>query len=111
MFNQDNDPIQNPNAAKTALDKIIALQFSILRHSPDLNPTENAFNLVKKKLSKGAVKYIILKESYAKLVERVENVLLSYTIEPIDNIIKSMPKRTSQVIQSRGHLLKYWKLL
>ena len=56
MFNQDNDPIQNPNAAKTALDKIIALQFSILRHSPDLNPTENAFNLVKKKLSKGAVK-------------------------------------------------------
>ena len=107
MFSQDGDPSQNSKAAKTALDKIGAVQFSIPPRSPDLNRIANAFNLVKKKLSSDAVKYSISKESYAKFVERVENTLLSYPIEPIDNIIKSMPKRISQVIQSKGHRLKY----
>ena len=84
-----------------------AVQFSIPSGSPDLNLIENALNLVEQKLSSDAVKYSISKESYAKLVERVENTLLSYTVEPIDNIIKSMPRRTSEVIQNKGNSLKY----
>ena len=107
MFNQDDDPSQNYKAAKTALDMIGAVQFSIPSGSPDLNLIENALNLVEQKLSSDAVKYSISKKSYAKLVERVENTLLSYTVEPIDNIIKSMPRRTSQVIQNKGNSLKY----
>ena len=50
MFVQDGDPSQNSKAAKTALDKIGAVQFSIPPRSPDLNPIENAFNLVEKKI-------------------------------------------------------------
>ena len=84
-----------------------AVQFSIPSGSPDLNLIENALNLVEQKLSSDAVKYSISKESYAKLVERVENTLLSYTVEPIDNIIKSMTRRTSEVIQNKGNSLKY----
>ena len=78
MFLQDGDPDQNSKAAKTALDKISAVQFSIPPRSPDLNLIENAF-----KIRSDAVKYSIFKESYAKFVERVENALLSYTTEPI----------------------------
>ena len=104
---QTGDPCQNSKAAKTAIDKIGTVQFSIPPHSPDLNPIENVFNLVAKKLSSDAVKHSIFKETYAKLVESVENTYLSYTAEPIDNIIKSMPKRISQVIQSKGHRLEY----
>ena len=48
VFVQDDDPSQNSKAAKTALAKIGAVQFSIPPRSPDLNPIENAFNLVKK---------------------------------------------------------------
>ena len=107
VFVQDGDPSQNSNTAKTALDKIGAAQFSIPPRSPDLNPIENAFNLVKKKVSSDAVKYSISKKSYAKFVQRVENTLLCYHIEAIDDIIKSMPKRISQVIQSKSHCLKY----
>ena len=107
VFVQDSDPGQKSKAAKTALDKIGAVQFSILPRSPDLNPIENAFNLFEKELSSDAVKYSISKESYAEFVERVENTLLSNPIETIDNIIKSMPKRISQVIQNQGHRLKY----
>ena len=86
VFVQDGDPSQNCKAAKTALDKIGAVQFTIPLRSPDLHPIENALNLVEKKSNSDAVKYSISKESYAKFVERVENTLLRYPIEPIDNI-------------------------
>ena len=70
---QAGDPCQNSKAAKTAIDKMGPLQFSIPPHSPDLNPIENVFDLVTKKLSSHAVKHSIFKETYAKLVESVEN--------------------------------------
>ena len=62
---------------------------------------------LKKKISAGAVNYSISKGSYAKFDERVKNTLLSYPIELIDNIIESMPKGISQVIQSKGHRFKH----
>ena len=85
--------VKNSDAAKTALDKISAMQFSIPPCSPDLNPIEHVFNLVGKKLTSDAVKHSISKESYAKFLERVENAFSTYPVEPIDNIIKSMLKR------------------
>ena len=78
VFVQDGDPSQNSKAAKTALDKIGAVQFSIYPRSLDLNPIESVFNLVEQKLSSDAVKYSISKESYATFVERIEKTLLSY---------------------------------
>ena len=41
VFVEDGDPTQNSKAAKTALDKIGAVQFSIHPRSPDLNPIKN----------------------------------------------------------------------
>ena len=111
MFVQDGDPIQNSQAAKTALDKICAARFCIPRRNPDLYPIKNTFSLVEEKLSSNAFKYFASKESYAKFVERVENTLLNYRIEPIDNVIKSIPKRISQFLRSKSHQLKYRKLL
>ena len=107
MFVQDGDPSQNSKAAKTALDKIGAVQFSITPRSPDHNPIENVLKLLEKKLSSDAVKHSISKETFAKFVERAENTIFSYPVETIDNIIKSMPKRISQIIQSKVHRLKY----
>ena len=45
MFAEDGDPCQNSRAAKTALDKITAVQFSISPRSRNLNPIENVFKL------------------------------------------------------------------
>ena len=104
---QDGNLSQNSKAAKTALDKIGSVQFSIPPRSPDLSSIENAFNLVETKSSSDSVKYSISKQSYAKFGERVENTLLSYLIEPIDNIIKTMPNRISKAIESKGHRLKH----
>ena len=99
MFVQDADPSQNSKAAKQ--DKTGAVQFSIPPRSPDLNPIENAFSLVEKKLSSDAVKCSISKESYAKFGERVENTLLSYPIEPIDNFIKPIQKEYHRLYRVR----------
>ena len=60
-----------------------------------------------KKINSDAVKYSISKEGYAKFVKRVENTVLSNTTEITANIINSMPKAMSQIIQSKGHRLKY----
>ena len=111
MLVKDGDPSRISEAASTVLDKSGTVQFSTPPRSPDLNLIENAFNLVGEKLSSDAVKYSISKESYVKVVERTENTLLRYHIEPIDNIIKSMSKRIWQVIQSIAQGLEYWKLL
>ena len=107
MVVQDGNLSQNSKAAKTALDKIGSVQFSIPPRSPDLSSIENAFNLVETKSSSDSVKYSISKQSYAKFGERVENTLLSYLIEPIDNIIKTMPNRISKAIESKDHRLKH----
>ena len=48
VFVQDGDPSQNSKAAKTALDKIGAVQFSVPPRSPDLNPNEYVYNLVER---------------------------------------------------------------
>ena len=69
VFVQDGDPSQNSKAAKTALGKIGAVQFSIPQRSPDLNPIESVFNLIEKKLSSDAIKHSISKETYARLVK------------------------------------------
>ena len=71
-----------------------------------LNP-ENVSNLVEDKLRSDGIKNSISKESYAKFVQVVKNTCLIYPIEPIDNIIKSMSKITSQVIAIKGYRLKY----
>ena len=107
VYVQDSDPSQNFKAAKAALDKIENVQFSIPPCSQDLNPVKSAFTLVEEKLSSDAAKYSISEGSYAKSVERVEKTLLNYPTEPIDNTIKSMSKRISEVIQSKGHHLKF----
>ena len=102
VFVQDGHPSPNFKAAKTALDKIGVVQISIPPRGPDLNSMENAFNLVKKKLSGDAVKYSISNRVTQMLWKELKTVF-GYPIEPVGNIIKSTPKRISQVIKSKVH--------
>ena len=99
--------VKTTKATKTVLCKTGAVQVSIPSCIPDLNPIENAFNLVTKKSGSDEVKHSISKDGYEKYVERAENILLSHPIKSVDDIIQSMPKRIAQVIQSKRHRLKY----
>ena len=50
LFLQDGDLSQNSCKVRSAWDKIGARKFTIPACGPDLNPIENIFHIVKKKL-------------------------------------------------------------
>lgn len=104
-FLQDGDPSQNSNVAKEALKKVKAEIFAIPPRSPDLNPIENVFHLVNKKLRQSAK--TIARESREEFVERIRRALHSIPMQTIDKTISSMDKRIHLVIKARGERIKY----
>ena len=60
----DNDPCQTRKKAMSALTQIECKLHPILSRSPDINPIENVFHLVKKMLQKQAIEQNITNESF-----------------------------------------------
>ena len=81
--------------------------FPIPARSPDLNPIENMFHLVRKQLARDAIKNEIKKESYDELSKRVSTTLLNFPIDTIRKTIDTMEKRLKLVIKGRGNRTKY----
>ena len=81
--------------------------FSILLRSPDINPIENFFNMVKKQLNRDALEQNITQESYRQFSDRVKETILNFPVAAIDNIIESMNKRMNMIIKNKGQRLRY----
>ena len=64
LFLQDGCPVQNSVAALKAMKKVKAYVFSNPPRSSDLNPIENFFNLISKKLIDDVLENMITLESY-----------------------------------------------
>ena len=62
--------------------------FKILPRSPDLNAIENFFNLVVRKLRKQVLEEQIDSETYDKFRQRVQSVVLNFSVEKINKIIE-----------------------
>lgn len=107
LFIQDGDPSQNSASARKALKKVRANLLSIPPRSPDLNPIENIFSIVKRNLSDQAVKEKITCESFEQFTKGVKNVILNSDTQVINNFIGSMPRRIDQIITNKGRRLKY----
>ena len=63
LFLQDADPHQVSMVAHCAMDDVGCRMFAIPPHSPDINPIENTFHLVRRQLSSNAIEQNITKES------------------------------------------------
>ena len=76
----------------------------ILR-SPDLNPIENIFHLVKRYLDQEAISKNIITESFDEVdvLEAFENI----PIEIIYKAISSMNRRITAILASKGERIKY----
>lgn len=107
IFLQDGDPSQNSSMATAVFNELGIVCFKIPPRSPDLNPIENVFHLVKKKLNKDAIEQKIISENYEEFTARVLNTLNNFDQQIIDNIIKSMPKRIKSIKERKGQRLKY----
>ena len=107
LFLQDGDPSQNSRKAQEAMHDVHARKFSIPARSPDLNPIENVFHNVKRKLHADALENNITREKFEKFSERVKRTLENYSSHTIDKTIDSMDKRISMIIKSKGQRIKY----
>ena len=75
--------------------------------SPDINPIENVFKVVKGKLHSDSINNHITKETYGEFQNRVLRTLHSLTRTLINNTIPSMDKRVLLLIKTKGARLKY----
>ena len=75
--------------------------------SPDLNPIENLFHLVKKRVEREALEKEITYESFNDFSKRVKLTFDSISKVIIDNIIGSMGKRIGIIIKNNGSRTKY----
>ena len=68
--------------------------------SPDLNPVENIFHIVSKKLAKDALERGITRESYEQFCERVQRTISGISQRVIDRTIQSMSSRLADIISN-----------
>ena len=107
LFLQDGDPSQNSRKARNAWDKIGARKFTIPPRSPDLNPIENVFNVVKRKLGEEALQKRITKENVEEFSARVRANLEGTSADYINKTIDTMNKRIDMIIRAKGQRIKY----
>ena len=106
LFLQDGDPTQNSKKAKAAYD-VGCRMFSIPARSPDINPIENVFNIVRAQLTEIAMSEHISHETYDQFCDRVKATLLNFSPAIIDSTIDSMPKRMRLILKGKGKRTKY----
>ena len=104
---QDGDLAQNSRKASHSFTSTGAKVFKIPARSPDLNPIENVFHLIRRKLVCEARVNHIVKENIEEFSNRVENILLSYTADKIDKIIDTMSKRLNMILKVCRQRIKY----
>ena len=107
LWVQDGDPSQNSARAKRAMSRANAVLLSIPARSPDINPIENIFHLVSKKLRRDALELRIKFESYKQFEERVIKTIRSIPVDVINKTILSMDKRMTSIIKRDGGRIKY----
>ena len=82
---------------------------SIPARSPDINPNENLFNLVRRELDLQAgnfAKYHT-QDTYEDFSSRICKTFESFPSECIDKTIQSIDKRMSMIISRKGQRIKY----
>ena len=104
---QDGDPSQNSVKAKKALKDAKFTLFPIPPRSPELNPIENVFALVKKNLMKQVIDCRIERESFDEFSSRVKSTLYSTSTKHINNMIDSYGERLRKLISKKGCKIEY----
>ena len=107
IFLQDGDPKQVSAKAKKAMNDLGYIYFPIPARSPDLNPIENMFHIVCKRLKEDVINLRIENENYRDFSLRVKKTIESIDTRYINDTIESFPTRLRDIIRLRGSRSKY----
>lgn len=102
-FQQDNDP---KHTAHLTMEYLKKQKYSLLdwpAQSPDLNPIEHLWSVLKRRLAA----YDVMPKGVNELWERVEAEWDKITKEDCMALIESMPRRVAAVIKAKGRYTKY----
>lgn len=103
IFQQDGDP---KHTAKIVKEWLSNQRFQTMQwpaQSPDLNPIENLWALLKKRLAL----YDQAPKNLSELWSRVQTEWSNIPNQHIQNLVESMPKRVRSVIKAKGLWTKY----
>ena len=101
VFQQDGDPKHTSHIVTNWLDKNYKYMKPWPPQSPDLNPIEHLWKILKEKISRHRPKSITELEQATRL--EWENISSDVT----ENLVNSMPSRVIEVIKAKGGHTKY----
>ncbi|MBM6386306.1 MAG: transposase [Paenibacillus sp.] len=104
VFQHDNDPKHTSNLVKNYLH---SQEYQVMEwppQSPDLNPIENMWRLLKIRLNEYETPPKGMQELFERVTEVWYNVI---TKEECQKVIESMPNRIEQCINAKGYWTKY----
>lgn len=105
ILGHDNDPKHTANTVKAYLQRISNKgKITIMEwpsQSPDLNPIENLWNIVKMK--RKGIKALSAED----LFQKVSKIWREISTETLNKLVESMPRRIEAVIRNNGGHIKY----
>ena len=103
-FQQDNAPCHVSKSTKEFMRLRNIHPIGWPPNSPDLNPIENVWELMKTELS-----MMIIKD-YDDLAQKIEILWANLTHEYLTSLINSMKDRLESCIKNQGYETEYWNL-
>ena len=101
IFQQDLAPAHTARSTKTWFDAHAITVLDWPANSPDLNPIENLWGIVKKKMRDTRPK------NKEELTASIKHIWASITSRQCHRLIASMPRRIEAVIKAKGFPTKY----